>query len=442
MTTTEELLRHFLVQQSVCTDTRKLEPGDIFIALKGPRFNANSFAAQALAEGAAFVVVDEPEVVDVGDPRYLLVENGLKALQDLALAYRRSLSQLTVLGLTGSNGKTTTKELIASVLSQAKKVAATKGNFNNHIGVPLTLLAIPVDTEIAIIEMGANQPGDIKELAELAEPDMGLITNVGQAHLEKLGSLEGVRQTKGALFEFVSAHDGHLFVNQADHRVRQTAGTYPRQISYGTQTSDLWLGNQQVQAAGMELTIEFATGRSPFTVHTQLTGDYNAINVLAAVTVGYHLGLTDEQIQAGIYAYLPQNNRSQLMQIGGKTLWLDAYNANPSSMEAAIRHIFANGKGNIGLIIGDMFELGDQSAALHQHIGELINSFQPTWVVGVGNEIQHALTQIAAPTFAYEETEALAPDLDKLLAQVDTILMKGSRGVALEKILPFWPKQS
>jgi len=335
---TEKLLQLFHQYPSVSTDTRHIQEGQLYFALKGARFNGNKFAAQALVSGAAYAIIDETAYLVEGDPRYVLVPDVLKALQDLAHAYRQEFD-VPIIGLTGSNGKTTTKELVYSVLSTERKVHATSGNFNNHIGVPLTLLAMPRDIEMAIIEMGANQPGDIQELAEIADPTIGLITNVGYAHLEKLKGLEGVRETKGALFRHVKGKGGQIFVNVDDPNVVVEAGDHPNQVTYGKEGADFQLKQIEANWKGMQL--EIVVGEQAWELESSLSGAYNAVNILAATAIGHTLGISESGIKRGIHQYVSQNNRSQHVRKGELSIWLDAYNANPSSMEASIHNIFS-----------------------------------------------------------------------------------------------------
>ncbi|MEM6348707.1 MAG: UDP-N-acetylmuramoyl-tripeptide--D-alanyl-D-alanine ligase, partial [Bacteroidota bacterium] len=368
--TTEGLLDLFFRHRSVNTDTRKVKDGDMFFALKGERFNGNLFAAKALEAGASYAIVDEAEVCVEGDERYLLVENVLLALQNLARAYRRTFS-IPFLGITGSNGKTTTKELVFEVLNTQKNTFATKGNFNNHIGVPLTLLSIPEETEIAIIEMGANQPGDIKELAEIAEPTHGLITNIGQAHLERFGSLDGVQKTKGELFDFLRASGGVLFVNLADERVVKAAAYQNSDISFGTKEADHQIELLNHHLNGMRLSYT-RSGAEPLSLDTQLSGEYNAMNILVAAMLGDYFGVPRSEIQKGIYGYKATNNRSEIVKKGDKTILLDAYNANPSSMRAAIQNVFSYPDKKVLLILGDMLEMGEEEAEIHAELGRFI----------------------------------------------------------------------
>jgi len=436
-----DLLPTFHRCGAVSTDTRSLPAGAMFVALKGPRFDGNQYAAQALTQGAACAVVDDPAVMPEGDARFLLVENGLRALQQLSTLRRREFS-VPFFGLTGSNGKTTTKELIHAVLATEKRVHATKGNFNNHIGVPLTLLAMPADAELAVVEMGANHPGDIQELAEIAEPTHGLITNVGYAHIENLGSLEGVQRTKGALFDFVREHGGQLFVNAADHRVLAAAKDAARQLTYGHPEADFWLEIAHNRLDGMRLLVHSRHWEQPLLVETSLSGPHNAHNILAAITVGHHFGVAPENLQRGIASYRSQNNRSQLLRRGSLTVWLDAYNANPSSMRATVEHVFSVQSGRVALILGDMYEVGENSPAIHAELGRFIAQHRPSLTIGVGPQMKHLIEAISGPTRWYPDAAASAADLPKLMLGIDTLVIKGSRAMALEQVLDYLPEQA
>ncbi|TAE57069.1 MAG: UDP-N-acetylmuramoyl-tripeptide--D-alanyl-D-alanine ligase [Bacteroidetes bacterium] len=430
---TSRLLELYHLHPSVSTDTRTVKEGDLFFALRGDTFNGNAYAAAALEKGAAFAVIDDPDVHLPEDPRYILTENTLLALQDLARARRRTLS-IPFLGITGSNGKTTSKELIFSVLNTAYKASATRGNLNNHIGVPLTLLAIPPDTEIAVIEMGANKPGDIRELVEIAEPTHGLITNVGFAHIEQLGGLEGVRVTKGALFDFCREHEGFIFVNEADPHVALAAGDYPRRSSYGAVASDYHYTLLHNSPEGMELEVSSPRWTEAARFRSQLTGEYNCMNILAAIAVGEHFGVSLDQIREGIYQYVPANNRSQLVKKGHLQIWMDAYNANPSSMRASVANAFSMQKGRTALILGDMLELGEQAVDMHTAMGAFVNTFTPAIVIGVGPLMKHMIEEIEAPHVWFPNAVSAIPEVAKLLQEVDFVLIKGSRGIALEKL--------
>lgn len=428
------LLEVFLRHPSICTDTRKLKQGDLFFALKGGNFNGNTFAAKALEAGAALVVVDEPQYVEPNDSRYLLVDNALTALQDLARAYRKTLST-QILGLTGSNGKTTTKELIASVFGREKRIYATKGNFNNHIGVPLTLLAIPPDTEIAIVEMGTNQPGDIRQLVEITEPDFGLITNIGKAHLERLGSVDGIQKEKGALFEYVKANGKGIFVNEGDLRVVAAAKGAVPQFTYGGENSACKGRVLEMNLEGMVMEIAHEAWSEKAIFKSKLSGEYNFINILAAVAVGVHFGLSLPTLQEGILAYQSENNRSQLMQCGPYQVWLDAYNANPSSMKAAVEYILANDPDRVAVILGDMFELGESSQEEHKALGTLLNANPPGLFIGIGKDMQAAVAAFKGKKYGFRDITEAEKVLPDLLRGMKQILIKGSRGMALERLL-------
>ncbi|MCI4666683.1 MAG: UDP-N-acetylmuramoyl-tripeptide--D-alanyl-D-alanine ligase [Bacteroidia bacterium] len=429
------LLPLFKKYGSVSTDTRKIKKGDIFFALKGANFDGNKFAAQALDAGASIAIIDDPAFYPAQDQRYVLVEDVLKSLQELSTEWRKDLG-LNIFGLTGSNGKTTTKELLASVLGTEKKIYATAGNFNNHIGVPLTLLSIKEGIELAIVEMGANQPGDIKELAEIAMPDMGLITNVGHAHLEKLGNLEGVRITKGALFDFVGGQEGSIFVNVADPNVKLAAQPYPNQITYGTPEADYYYELVNNDLHEMKLRVFGHRWDSPLELKSRLTGSYNCMNILAASAVAAELGVSREGIQEGIWAYQSTNNRSQVIKKGELTIWMDAYNANPTSMKAAIQHILSEKGSNTGLILGDMYELGDEEAEMHREIGQFASSLKAKLFIGVGPRMRHAVEGYSGENgHWFADKEALIGELGELIRDIDTLLIKGSRSMAMEKLL-------
>jgi UDP-N-acetylmuramoyl-tripeptide--D-alanyl-D-alanine ligase len=379
----------------VSTDTRNLPVGCVFFALHGERFDGNRFAKQALESGASLAVIDNPEYsLPEGT---LLVPNTLVALQDLARAWRREL-KLPIIGITGTNGKTTTKELLAAVLSSKYNLHYTQGNLNNQIGVPLTLLQITRRHEIAIIEMGASHPGDIKELVEIAEPNCGLITNVGRAHLEGFGSFEGVQQTKKELYDYLREHQGFIFRNIDNPHLAKMAGDLE--------------------------TIPYTTGKMPS--GTNLVGEYNAENVSAAICVGEHFGISYEQALNAIRQYVPTNNRSQSMQTGQNQLIVDAYNANPTSMQAAINAF----KGDT-YILGAMRELGDYSHLEHQNIVNMLAERKADTVFLVGKEYM----QTTSPYPVFEHVEQLHKYLEEQPLKGKYILLKGSRSTQMEKLL-------
>ena len=375
----------------VTTDSRKVTPGCIFVALKGEHFDGNDFVEQAERDGAAYIIKGE---------------KALQELQDLARAWRRQLD-IPVIAITGTNGKTTTKELTAAVLGKRFNVCYTQGNLNNQLGVPLTLLSITRAHEIAIIEMGASHPGDIKELVEIAEPTCGLITNVGKAHLEGFGSFEGVQKTKAELYDFLRAHGGFCFRN---------------------------IDNPYLAKMAADLkTVEYTTGTLPEGTH--LVGGYNAENVSAAICVGAYFGISREQALEAIRAYVPTNNRSQLMQTERNTVIVDAYNANPTSMTAAI-NAFANSQRPTAngqcYILGAMRELGEYSRLEHQNIVNMLLERKADKVLLVGEEYK----QTTAPYPVFENVEALCAYLQKEPLSGYTILLKGSRSNQLEKVIP------
>ena len=387
----------------VSTDTRNLPAGCVFFALHGANFDGNKFAAQALEQGASLVVVDDPEVFashsqsPIANSRIILVENTLLALQDLARAWRRELG-LPIIGVTGTNGKTTTKELLATVLSTKYKLHYTQGNLNNQIGVPLTLLQITRAHEMAIVEMGASHPGDIKELVDIAEPNYGLITNVGRAHLEGFGSFEGVQQTKKELYDYLREHQGFIFRNMDNPYLAKMAG-------------DLQ-------------TIPYTTGTMPS--GTNLVGEYNAENVSAAICVGEYFSISREQALEAIRQYVPTNNRSQKMQTAHNQLIVDAYNANPTSMQAAINAF----KGDT-YILGAMRELGEYSHLEHQNIVNMLAERKADFVFLVGEEY----LQTTSPYPVFENVELLHKHLEEQPIKGKNILLKGSRSTKMEKLL-------
>jgi UDP-N-acetylmuramoyl-tripeptide--D-alanyl-D-alanine ligase len=430
---TEQLYQIFLQHPQVSTDTRKIATGSIFFALKGVNFNANTFAAQALEMGAAYAVIDEAAYC-VSD-RFILVDDVLTALQDLARYHRKQLN-IPVIGLTGSNGKTTTKELINSVLSRKFKTYATKGNLNNHIGVPLTLLSISRETEIAIIEMGANHQQEIAFLSNIAQPTHGLITNIGRAHLEGFGGPEGVRKGKGELFDYLEQNGGTVFVNHDDLILEEMAfhRNFKQKVYYGnaetTSVSGEILENVPL------LKIQWWTKGLPAQkqqVQTQLTGSYNLDNLLAAICIGHEFGLSAEQINAGTAGYQPANSRSQIVQTKTNTLICDYYNANPSSMEVAIKNMEAIAADKKVLILGDMFELGEQSSAEHELIIKKANEIEADQRIFIGQGFYEHHASFT-DTF-FDTTDAAFTALKTAPITNATVLVKGSRGMHLETLL-------
>ena len=429
--TIEELYQCYQEQPIVSTDTRQIVPGSLFFALKGERFNANAFAAQALENGARKAVVDEAAYAV--DDRYILVDDTLACLQELARYHRQQL-QIPVVGITGTNGKTTTKELLYAVLSQQFKTYATRGNLNNHIGVPLTLLAIDSSIEMAIVEMGANHLEEIAFLCTIAQPSCGLITNVGKAHLEGFGSFEGVKKTKGELYDYLKAHDGQLFL-QGDNthlQAMEQARGINRIVRYGfSDTNDV---QGHLEQADPFLAVSWKTRDALAfqTVQTQLTGAYNTENILAAVAVGQFFGVSDTQINQGLAAYKPANNRSQVTITQHNTLIADYYNANVSSMEAALANMEVLAAQQKVIILGDMFELGADSPAEHKRVMERALALGADTVIFVG-EAFYALKNDRA--YFYRTTQEAKEKLIEKPVIGSTVLLKASRGMAFEQLI-------
>ncbi|HEV7231906.1 MAG TPA: UDP-N-acetylmuramoyl-tripeptide--D-alanyl-D-alanine ligase [Bacteroidia bacterium] len=429
MTSTESLYELFKKHPSVATDTRNIRPGDIFFALKGPNFNANELAAEALKSGASYAVIDEAAYNT--DPRCVLTRDALKALQHLALMHRQHL-HIPFIGITGSNGKTTTKELMQAVLSRKYKTLATTGNLNNHIGVPLTILAVNSSHEMAIIEMGANHQGEIRDLSALCLPDYGLITSIGKAHLEGFGSFEGVIKAKSELYDHIRKNKGKLFV-PAENDLLMGLSSGAERVTYGNKPGALVRGKVTGMDPFLTMSWQKEDSTDKHTLRSQLIGQYNADNILAAVCTGVYFGVSDDDITAAIENYAPSNNRSQLTKTKYNSLILDAYNANPSSLGAAIENFSLIKSAQKIVIIGDMLELGSESNEEHRNILKLIESKKFSKVILVGPEFGKLSTEFKAQYFANSQ-EALAW-FSKNPVKDATILVKGSRGIKLEKLV-------
>lgn len=412
--------------QSVTTDSRNCPDGSLFIALKGELFNGNAFAKLALDSGCAYAIVDEAEYAVESDRRYILVDDCLQTMQELANYHRRQLGT-RVIGITGTNGKTTTKELISSVLCKTYNVLYTLGNLNNHIGVPATLLRLKPEHDLAVIEMGANHQGEIKFLSEIVEPDYGIITNVGKAHLEGFGSFEGVIKTKGELYDFLrKKDDSTVFIHHDNSYLMNIAGGL-NLVSYGTQ-EDLYI-NGHITDNSPYLAFDWKAGKDGeiHQVRTQLIGEYNFPNALAAITIGRFFGVEAKLIDEALAEYTPQNNRSQLKKTEDNTLIIDAYNANPTSMMAALQNFRNMTVPHKMLILGDMRELGAESSAEHQKIVDYIkeSAFEKVWLVGE----QFAAAQHSFKTYANVQEVIKELEVDKPKGY--TILIKGSNGIKL-----------
>ncbi len=420
-----ELYSIYLRHPQVQTDTRSIDPGALFFALKGPNFNGNRFARKALDAGAAYAVLDEPAGFE--DPRILYTDDVLNTLQELALHHRRQFS-IPVIAITGSNGKTTTKELVHVVLQTSFKTYTTRGNLNNHIGIPLTLLSIGADAEMAVIEMGANHCGEIASYCRYVLPTHGLITNCGKAHLEGFGGEEGVRRGKGELYDFIRARGGTLFImNDYDYLNTMSTGISKR-ITYGTKAADI---TGSVEPRNEWLTVVVKNATASMRIETMLTGAYNLPNVLAAVAIGKHFGVNDEAIRTAIEQYVPSNSRSQLLHWRSNRIILDAYNANPTSMLAAIKNIAENYQGKKVLMLGGMMEMGQESLAEHRNIVEEIKKHNWESVVLVGGDFD----KVDHPYLFFPDADAAAGWYRNQHFDKTTILIKGSRSIQMEKIL-------
>jgi len=429
-TNTEKLYEIFLLHPQVCTDTRNVQKGSVFFALKGSNFNGNLFAKEALLKGAAYVVVDE--IQETKSENFIFVEDALTALQNLAQYHRKKLGQkkLKVLALTGSNGKTTTKELIARVLSKKFKTHFTSGNLNNHIGVPLTLLQLNESHEIAVIEMGANHQKEIEFLCAITEPDFGLITNVGMAHLEGFGGPQGVLLGKTELFSNLSKNGGFAFVMSDDPRLLERAGDIAKQ-TYGTNNDATIKGN--LIEANPFVVFEWQGNKiAKHSVRTQIIGDYNFMNLIAACAVGNYFEIDEKEIDDAIASYVPDNNRSQLINCGTNTLVLDAYNANPSSMIAAIDNLARMKNEKKIIILGDMFELGEESTYQHQQIVNLIAEKIPAATLLLVGEL-FSKTKYKYNSIKFSDSKSAAIWIGINFPSNSLILIKGSRGVKMER---------
>ncbi|MCQ0112915.1 UDP-N-acetylmuramoyl-tripeptide--D-alanyl-D-alanine ligase [Zhouia amylolytica] len=416
----EDIYKVFLKCNKVCTDTRKLEKGDLFFALKGDNFNGNKFAHQALQAGAIAAVIDEEQYKG---PNTIHVTDTLNTLQQLASYHRKELNT-PIIALTGSNGKTTTKELINAVLSQKYKTTATVGNLNNHIGVPLTLLSMDHRTEIGIVEMGANHLKEIAFLTSITQPDYGFITNFGKAHLEGFGGIEGVIQGKSELFIHLISNNKTIFYNADDRIQQEKLEGYPNKYGFSEHTI------ADIQITNKETTPYVTVSYAEMDIHTNLIGNYNFSNIAVAITIGLYFDIDLNSIKKGVEAYVPSNNRSQIINKNGKKIILDAYNANPTSMKVAIEN-FAQQKGKKILILGDMFELGKDAAKEHQIISDLCSTMGFEIVHLVGKNFYNTKNNF----IKHETYEDLARDLDVKNEQSLNILIKGSRGMALERTL-------
>ena len=414
----------FIHNPQITTDSRNCPKGSIFFALKGDKFDGNQYAGKALASGCVYAVIDNPDYY-IGE-RTILVDNVLKTLQQLAHHHRKVLG-LPIIGITGTNGKTTTKELLAAVLSTKFNLLYTEGNFNNHIGVPLTLLRLTHDHEMAVIEMGASHPGDIKELVDIVHPNYGIITNVGRAHLEGFGSFEGVIRTKGELYDYIRRSKGKIFIKKENEYLQSIAKGI-EQITYGN--GDDAFASGQVVSCDPFLVFNWKQQGKLHTVETHMIGSYNLDNVLAAVAVGRFFKIPAERISRAIAAYEPTNNRSQFKKTDNNELIIDAYNANPSSMKVALDNFITMPVQPKAIILGDMRELGPTSDELHAEVVEQIKKGQFDKVFLCGEHF----SKVGKESSPFATTEAMVEELRKQPLKGYHILIKGSHSMGLEKL--------
>lgn len=427
---TKDLYQLYLSHPSIQTDTRKLKKGDLFFALKGPNFNGNEFAHKALEQGAAYAIVDElgaNGTQSANNNRIFLVNNVLESLQDLAKHHRQQFN-IPFIAITGSNGKTTSKELIYSVLASHFDTYTTQGNLNNHIGVPLTILSIPLNAQMAVIEMGANHQKEIEGYCKYTLPTHGIITNCGKAHLEGFGGVEGVRKGKGELYDFLRANNGTAFI-YAEYDYLQTMSEGIKEKVYYGITKGLVQGT--VAANEPFLAVHISNGLSVSNINTQLVGDYNLPNILCAATIGKYFGVPDNKIKLSIEAYAPSNSRSQLIQQGSNQIIMDAYNANPSSMKLAVEnfaHIKVDQK---VLLLGAMMELGEDSLMEHEALVKLIQQYTFKAVVLVGGDFE----KINHPFLYFSNSLEAKTWLDAQRFENTHFLIKGSRSFKMEAVI-------
>ena len=424
-----ELYRIFTEHPQVTTDSRDCPKGSIFFALKGESFNGNAFAAKALEQGCSYAVIDEKEFAVEGDNRYILTEDCLTTLQQLANYHRRKLGT-KIIGITGTNGKTTTKELVATVLAEKYNVLYTQGNFNNHIGVPKTLLRLTAENDIAVIEMGANHPGEIKTLVNIVEPDYGIITNVGKAHLKGFGSFEGVIRTKGELYDYLREHNGKVFIhNDNEHLLKISSGL--SLIKYGTTDSDELSVCGEFLSCDPFLNFRWRHGKAQWNeVRTHMIGSYNIYNMLAAACIGLYFDVTEEQICHALANYVPTNNRSELEVTANNKLIIDAYNANPTSMEAALKNFKEIKADHKMAIIGAMKELGEVSDEEHQKVADMLKALDIEQVWLVGDEFKST----DCPFRKFNNVEEVKQAIDENKPKGFCILIKGSNSTKLYEL--------
>ncbi len=420
----EEIYNLFTQSTGVSTDTRQIKKGSIFFALKGDNSNGNTFANKAIEQGAAIAIIDDASIEP--SDRIILVEDVLGTLQNLATHHRNQFD-IPVIGITGSNGKTTTKELIASVLSVKYKVHYTQGNFNNHLGVPLTLLAMPLDTKIAVIEMGANHIGEIADLCKIANPNYGIITNIGKAHLEGFGSIEGVLRAKSELYQHIISKGETVFINSQDETLNNMSKRFSKPIKYPIKGDFM-----ECTFLGANPFVQFEVNNNKYT--SQLIGKYNFDNIAGALAIATYFNVPVKKSAEAITNYIPSNNRSQVIKSNSNTLILDAYNANPGSMKAAVENFAAMEADSKMVILGDMLELGSDSAKEHEALGRLVASKNFNGIFFCGTEIKKAAPKCIGSLYFKTKSE-LSNYLTTNPLTNTTVLIKASRGIGLETLV-------
>lgn len=429
-----ELYAHFLKYPSLCTDTRRLNVGDIFWALKGQRYDANTMVEDALNKGASAVVTQNPEWQN--EPNVFYVPDTLIALQEMA-SFHRSQFDIPVIAICGSNGKTTTKELSYRILSSKYRTLYTEGNLNNHIGVPLTLLKLHKTHQIAVIEMGANHQGEIAQYCTWAKPTHGLTTNIGKSHLEGFGGLEGVAKGEGELYDYLIQNNGFLFVNQDDKFLRTKTQFVENKLTYGIFHAAAIQASYQTDEQGkVSISIHYPEKNIKYhNIKSQIYGHYNAENILAACTIGIYFEIPENNILRAVSSYIPENNRSQIKQYKGYTFIMDAYNANPSSMQMALKALSdqKTTKKKIA-ILGDMFELGQESISEHEEIGLFCNTLNIDTVIFIGSLMKHAKKRCLLPCFHFETVSDFLRVAKEYIQPDTLVLLKASRSMKLEQI--------
>ncbi len=422
----QEIHFNFLNSNGITTDSRKIGKDQIFFALKGANFNGNEYAKSAIEKGAMYAIIDEAKYSNI--EKTILVEDVLASLQELAKFHRKYLN-IPILAITGTNGKTTTKELISSVLNKKFKLGFTQGNLNNHIGVPITLLSFTKETEIGVVEMGANHLGEIEELCNIADPNFGIITNIGKAHIEGFGSFEGVVKTKSELYNYLKRKKGKIFINGEDNLLLKQSSDLEK-YTYGNKNSSF------VSAKFISSSPFLEIQWKEYNIKTKLVGEYNFNNVLAAICIGSYFKVSEENIVEAIVEYQPKNNRSQLTKTESNTLIIDAYNANPTSMELAIRNFLNIQEKNKCLILGDMFELGNSSNEEHYKIIKLVEELKLNYAIFVGDNFYNFKNEFPLFQF-FKNTTSLCSHLQFYKIVDATLLLKASRGIKLEQVVDY-----